>query len=197
MKILVVDDSRLHIRMMKDILETLDCTMMVAADAETALGILKEDKPDLILLDILLPRIDGLKLCRCIKSESSQMDIPVIFMTGQSTKENIIEGFKAGAVDYIIKPFFGPEVNARIKIHLDLKQARDKQKGLVDELKESLLKVRQLSGLLPICAKCKKIRDSKGYWQKVEQYISEHSEADFTHGLCPDCMKEMLSDTDK
>lgn len=66
-----------------------------------------------------------------------------------------------------------------------------RQKELIDELREALSKIRALSGMLPICSHCKKIRNDKGYWQRIEVYIREHSEAEFTHGLCPDCAKKL------
>ena len=71
------------------------------------------------------------------------------------------------------------------------KRAEAEREKLILELKETLSKLKQLSGLLPICASCKKIRDDKGYWNQIESYISDHSEADFTHGICPECMKNL------
>jgi hypothetical protein len=71
------------------------------------------------------------------------------------------------------------------------KQSEEKQKQLVLELKEALAKVKALSGFLPICASCKKIRDDEGYWEQMEKYISEHSEAQFSHGICPECAQKL------
>ena len=65
---------------------------------------------------------------------------------------------------------------------------------MIGELREALAKIKTLRGLIPICSRCKKIRDDKGFWQRLEVYIHEHSEADFSHGICPDCMRELYPD---
>ncbi len=78
----------------------------------------------------------------------------------------------------------------------DLKNAEEKREQLIGELKEALSKVKILSGLLPICASCKKIRDDKGHWSQMESYIRERSEADFSHGICPECAKRLYPDVD-
>jgi hypothetical protein len=92
-------------------------------------------------------------------------------------------------VDYIAKPFRQEEVCARVRTHLYLRALVKEKEKLIGELKEALAKVKTLSGLLPICSSCKKIRDDKGYWNQIETYIRERSEADFTHGICPKCAK--------
>ncbi|MBA4348910.1 MAG: hypothetical protein C0415_02840 [Thermodesulfovibrio sp.] len=77
------------------------------------------------------------------------------------------------------------------------KRAEAELENLISELKDALANVKTLSGLLPICASCKKIRNDKGYWDHLETYISEHSEAEFSHGLCPDCVKKAYEELDK
>jgi len=77
------------------------------------------------------------------------------------------------------------------------KKAEEERERLIAELQESLAKVKMLSGLLPICASCKKIRDDKGYWNQIEVYIREHSEAKFSHGICPDCTKKLYPDLNR
>ena len=72
--------------------------------------------------------------------------------------------------------------------------AEEEREKLIRELQEALAKVKTLTGLLPICASCKKIRDDKGYWNQIEVYIRDHSEAEFSHGICPDCMKKLYPD---
>lgn len=78
-------------------------------------------------------------------------------------------------------------------IFLSLTASEKKQRDLVQKLQDSFSKIKTLSGLLPICASCKKIKDDKGYWNQIEGYIRDHSEAEFSHGLCPDCAKKMYS----
>ena len=115
--------------------------------------------------------------------------------------EALQKTFEAGAIDFIAKPIRSMEFLVRIKSALTLKHAHDQmeeellnRKKVEKELRAALAEVKQLSGLLPICASCKKIRDDKGYWNQIEGYIQEHSEAVFSHGICPDCMKKLYPD---
>ncbi|MFC1743154.1 hypothetical protein ACFL35_04105 [Candidatus Riflebacteria bacterium] len=112
--------------------------------------------------------------------------------------ESLQAAFDSGAVDYITKPIQKIELIARIhsflklKAETDARKAREKEKEeLIAELQEALSKIKTLKGLLPICATCKKIRRDEGYWEQIEVYIREHSEADFTHSVCPPCAKEL------
>ena len=107
-----------------------------------------------------------------------------------------LEGLRMGAVDYICKPCQHEELLARVRTHLELARMRSRLeqqntmlKSVNAELEEALSNVKELRGLFPICANCKKIRDDEGYWQVVEQYIGEHSKAQFSHSICPDCVK--------
>ena len=124
----------------------------------------------------------------------SSLHVPVIFLTGKNKTDDIIKGFEVGAADYITKPYQSQELLARVNTQLELKKSLDYQKYLFKKLKRSLIQVKQLTGLLPICSNCKKIRNTKGYWQQVEEYIHKHSEADFTHSICPECRKKLYPD---
>ena len=121
-------------------------------------------------------------------------------MTVKGSNEDVVDGIKAGADDYVSKPFNLDELKVRVDSGLRvlaLEQSLNKkikeEEILVGELKAALEQVQKLSGMLPICSACKKIRDDKGYWNQIELYISEHSEAEFTHGMCPDCTEESRS----
>jgi hypothetical protein len=85
---------------------------------------------------------------------------------------------------------------ANIRLYLELEQTHEEREKLIRNLQEALVKVKTLSGLLPICSACKKIRDDKGYWRQIESYIRDHSEAEFSHGICPDCMRKLYPDFD-
>lgn len=98
-----------------------------------------------------------------------------------------------------VKPLTFSNKNLYIESFIDitdLKEAEQAREKLIEELSEALEKVKMLSGLMPICAKCKKIRDDKGYWNNLESYIEKYSEASFSHGLCPECSDEMYGDQD-
>jgi len=192
--ILIVDDSPKNIQVLGNVLGKAGYEISFATSGKQAFSIIDSVQPDLILLDIMMPEIDGYKVCEKLKSKSETKDIPIIFLTVKTDSEDIVKGFKSGAVDFISKPFSYVELLARVKTHIDLKLAKDLQGELIKKLEKALSEVKRLSGFLPICAKCKKIRDDKGYWNQIEEYISEHSEADFSHGICPECGDELYGD---
>lgn len=133
--ILVVDDSEQNIFILLSTLEE-KYNILVANDGESALSIIEETLPDLILLDIMMPGMDGLELCSKLKADESKKDIPIIFITSKTETEDIIKGFQVGGVDYITKPFKREEVQARVKTHMQLvssqKQLKIKNKRLAD-----------------------------------------------------------------
>ena len=189
MKILIVDDIPENISALAIALESEGFDIKTAAGGEQALQLVHNDSPDLILLDIRMNGIDGFETCLEIKKSDATKDIPVIFLTVSKETEAVVKGFACGGVDYIAKPFRQEEVCARVRTHLYLRALVKEKEKLIGELQEALAKVKTLSGLLPICSSCKKIRDDKGYWNQIETYIRERSEADFTHGICPKCAK--------
>jgi DNA-binding response OmpR family regulator len=183
--ILVVDDQPANLKVLLSFLQTHSFQIYVADSGLRALNILSKVAPDLILLDVMMPDIDGFETCRRIKTDQRLAGIPVVFMTALDSIEDKLAGFSAGGVDYITKPFQQVEVLARIKTHITLRK-RER------ELEHALAELKTLSGILPICSYCKQIRNDKGYWQQVEEYISQHSQAMFSHGLCPGCYKKEM-----
>ncbi len=190
-KILIVDDAAENLRVLIEILKD-DYATIPATSGEAALQkAMAEPVPDLILLDILMPVMDGYEVCKRLKANEKTKDIPIICITAMSEVMDDAKAFKLGASDYIPKPFNPSTVKARVKNHIKLKNALLEQRKLIQELKEAVSRIQTLNGLLPMCANCKKIRDDKGYWNQVEQYLREHSNADFTHSICPDCVKKL------
>lgn len=181
-KIMIVDDNPQNLHVLCSTLDAIGYSLIATRDGSKALDALKTEKPDLILLDVLMPDMNGYEVCRILKQQPDTKDIPVIFLTVKNDEEDIIAGFEAGAVDYVKKPFNKAELLARIKTHIDLKKA-------IDEIKT-------LRGILPICSMCKKVRDDKGYWSQIEVYITDHSEAEFSHSICPECAKRHYPDLD-
>jgi len=146
-------------------------------------------QPDLILLDVMMPQMDGYEVCAKLKADPQTANIPVIFLTARIETDDIVRGFETGAMDYISKPFNSAELVARVRTHLRLKKAQDNEKRLIADLQASLEEIKTLSGMLPICANCKKIRDDHGYWQQLDDYISEHNIVQFSHSICPECTR--------
>lgn len=189
--ILIVDDIPANLNVLRKALEPEGYTILGATSGEFALQIATRAIPDLILLDVMMPGIDGFETCRRLKAEPSTANIPVIFITAKVEQEEVVTGFRVGGVDYITKPFKNEEVLARVETHLKINQLTKSLLQKNKELEEALAKVKTLSGLIPICANCKKIRDDDGYWHQVEVYVRDHSEAEFSHGICPECAKKL------
>lgn len=135
--ILAVDDQTKSLQLMGKLLKDAGFDVLITSDPEQVFTILARVSPDLILLDIMIPKIDGFTLCKQIKARHEFKDVPVIFLTALDQKENLVAGLKAGAVDYITKPFDADELIARIKVHLDLKKSKDLIADYYSQLKES------------------------------------------------------------
>lgn len=134
--ILIVDDNPTNLKVLLDLLQQVNYKVTIAKSGENALSKATRNQPDLILLDVLMPGIDGFETCRRLKANKQTQNIPVIFMTALSETINKVKGLQLGAVDYITKPFEHDEVLARIKVHLDLKAA---QLQLIQEFGQSTL----------------------------------------------------------
>ena len=186
-RILIVDDDKLSIKILTELLHR-DYQIIAATSGPQALkSAAGKTPPDLILMDIIMPDMDGYEVCTQLKANDQTRHIPVIFVTAISEAMDKAKGFDVGGVDYVTKPFTPSAVKARIRTHIQLSTT-------MRELENALNKVNKLSGLLPICASCKKIRDDKGYWNRVESYLQKNTDATFSHGLCPECNDELYGD---
>ena len=176
----IVDDNNENLKVLGGLMKEAGYSIAVSTNGPDALNFASKDLPDIILLDIMMPGMDGYEVCSRLKNKKRTKDIPVIFLSARRETEDIVRGFEAGGVDYVLKPFSAPELLARVKTHIELKKA-----------KEEILALR---GIIPICAKCKKIRDDRGFWEQVEEYIESRSNAAFSHSICPDCARELYGD---
>ena len=188
-RILVVDDEERNIEIINRIFVRDDYEMEFAQNGKDALECVSDFEPDVIVLDVMMPGIDGYKVCHQLKSDKETSKIMVLLLSGKVTIEDRLKGYEVQADDYVTKPYDPEELRAKVRILLRLKNAQDERDRFIHKLEGALAKVKTLSGLLPICSSCKKIRDDKGYWNQIETYIREHSEAQFSHGICPECAK--------
>ncbi|NVN98491.1 MAG: response regulator [Geobacteraceae bacterium] len=191
--ILVVDDLPENVQVLGELL-SINYEIYFALDGSQALEHAGKVKPDLILLDVMMPVMNGYEVCRSLKESEELRDIPVIFITALDQPEHESQGLELGAVDYITKPFNSKLVLLRVHNHLMMKFQHDQLLARAIELEDAMAKIKILSGIIPICSSCKKIRDDAGYWQQVEEYISKYSEAVFSHGICNDCAKKLYPD---
>jgi len=134
--ILIVDDITKNLQVVGTILRQAGYAVTPATSGLEALEGLREKVPDLILLDLMMPEMDGLEVCRRIKSDPATSQIPVIFLTASNEMEHLVQGFEVGAVDYVTKPFNPPELLARARTHLELKLARERLREMNDEKNE-------------------------------------------------------------
>lgn len=194
--LLIVDDMPTNLDLLSNILIRQGFQVRAAINGTLALMSAQATPPDLILLDIMMPDMDGYEVCRRLKAGEQTRNIPIIFISAQDKTTDKVNAFTMGGVDYITKPFQVEEVLARVRTHLALRALQKQLETTVHQLEkknaqleEALATIKTLSGLIPICAWCgRKIEDDKGQWVKVETYIEAHSEAEFTHGICPECL---------
>ena len=182
--IALVDDEPVNLNVLEATLSRVGYRVVVFPRGEWALAAAREEPPDLGLFDVRMPGMDGYELCRRFKADDRLRDIPIIFISALSATQDIAAGFECGGVDYIAKPIHEVEVLARVRTHLALRRA-------YLELAKALERIKTLQGIIPICCSCKKVRDDEGYWHQVEAYVREHTLAEFSHGICPDCMQRL------
>jgi len=142
--ILIVDDGPANIKMLEILLKTEDYKTVSATSGSQALEIIKEIVPDLILLDVMMPGMDGYEVSKKIKGMESTWNVPIIFLSAKSETDDILQGFSSGAVDYITKPFNRIELLARVKTHLELKRSREDLQRSYQDLKNSQEKIIEL-----------------------------------------------------
>ncbi len=185
-KVLITEDETFNINILVDILKP-KYKLSIVKDGLRSLETVRKVMPDLILLDVMLPGKSGYEICQELKQDETTASIPVIFMTARNSPEDIVYGLNLGAADYIVKPINYMELLSRIKNHISLAD-------YIKELEKLNEDIDRLSGILPMCPRCHKVRKDDGYWHKVDAYLSDVSDMDFTHGICPDCMEKLYPD---
>ena len=212
-KVLIIEDDEGHAAIIRRFLSKAD---NIYFDTERAgmmsagVELLGKKNFDVILSDLGLPDSTGVETL--VKLHNRYPDIPVIVLTSLEDENTALNAVQSGAQDYLFKGQIDTRQLIRSmryaierqkliteleKSNKEIKMAAERQESLIAELQDALAKVNQLSGMLPICASCKKIRDDKGYWNQIESYITEHSEVLFSHGLCPECETKAMGELEK
>jgi len=199
MKILVAEDDLTSQTIIKAIVAKAGYEPILTGDGLSAYEILSQPgAPKIAILDWMMPGMDGVEICRKVRELKSDDPAYLILLTGRDSRKDIINGLRSGANDYIVKPYDPEELQARIGVGRKVVELQGTLSLRIIELQTALAQIKTLKGLLPICMYCKKIRDDKQYWQQVESYVTTHSEAEFSHGICPDCYKKyILPEIDK
>ncbi len=191
--VLLVDDVQSNILVLAEAIST-ECEVLFANSGPEALMIVEETVPDLVILDVMMPNMDGYEVCKRLQENPRLDGVPVIFLSALGEETDEARGLKAGAVDYLMKPANPDLVRARVRNHLRLRQTLQNQRAITAELREALERIKQLQGLLPICAWCKRVRSDQGYWIQLETYVSRYSSVTWNHGMCPECRSRLEKD---
>lgn len=202
MKIIIAEDDQLSRRLLETHLQKWGHEVEAYDDGQLALeAIQKIATPAIAILDWMMPSLDGPEICRRIREDQSITQPYLVLLTSKDGSQSTIEGLKAGADDYVTKPFDAPVLRARVDVGIRVLTLQSKLARRVKELEEALANVKRLEGLLPICCYCKRVRNDGNYWQQVDMYIAEHTDARLSHGFCPDCyethVKPQLADLNK
>jgi len=192
-RILIAEDDRVSRRLLEVWLVRWGYEVVSTQDGAQAWEVLQQpDAPQLAVLDWMMPTLSGPEVCQLVRNHPTSQACHIVLLTARHAREDIIAGLESGANDYITKPFDFEELRARLKVGQRIVELQNSLAERVRELGAALAQVRQLQGLLPICLYCKRIRDDSNYWQQVEQYIMDRSEARFSHGICPDCYEKVV-----
>lgn len=178
MRVLLAEDDPVSARILAATLQRLGHDVSVARDGLEAWENHLAVPASVVITDWMMPRVDGLELTRRIRSLAPGSYTWIILLTALRGQASYLDGMEAGADDFVSKPINQHELHARLRV-------AERVLGLQRT-------VGQLEGLLPICSYCKRIRDEAESWAQVDDYVSRHTDAQFTHGICPDCYEHHL-----
>jgi CheY-like chemotaxis protein len=192
-RVLIVEDEILIAKDLQKKLQGLGYEVPeLATSGNDALAKAAEIVPDIVLMDIVLRNgLDGIETAERLQA---QQGVPVIYVTAYADEQTLKRARITEPFGYLLKPFDVNLVVINIEIALYKHRMERQREELLAELQSALTHVKTLRGLLPICAWCKKIRNDHGYWQDVESYIHDHSDADFSHGICPECNEKYYNE---
>lgn len=192
MRVLIADDDPITSHRLKALAEKWGYEVSVTTDGPATLAALDAaDAPQLILLDWVMPGIGGLQICKQLRSRESGQAMYIIMLTARDTHDDMVAGFDAGVDDFLVKPFDADELRGRLKAGARIVDLQRRLANNVSELTAALANIKTLTGMLPICGYCKSIRDDSNYWHQLEEYVSTHTQAEFSHGICPTCLEKL------
>ena len=198
MHVLVAEDDRVTAEILSRTLKRWEFDVTVVANGAEAWEHLRAATgPSLAILDWMMPELDGPEVCRRVRAELPLAHMYLMLLTARESRGDLVAGLNAGADDYVTKPFDAEELRARVQVGVRILTLQQTLAERVAELQAALSSVKQLRGLLPICSYCKRIRGDDQYWQQLEGYVSEHSDAQFSHGICPTCYAVVSEELDR
>lgn len=188
--VLLADDDKLTLNVLNDTLTRAGYDVVTASDGEQAWKKLHESNAQVAILDWIMPGMEGVEICRRAAQDPKLANHYFVLLTGRSSTQDLVAGLQAGASDYLRKPFEEAELLARVEVGVRFVELQRKLAERVEALETALKQVRRLEGLLPICSYCKRIRNEQDYWERVDAYISQHTNVRFSHNICPECYQK-------
>ena len=189
--ILIAEDDRIMRKLLVTHLESWDYRVIATEDGVECLSAFEsEENISLAILDWMMPGMDGPEVCRRIKQAGGSF-VYVMMLTAMTEKEQIVKALSTGADDYLAKPWNPAELEARIRAGLRVVKLESALRMKTDKLQQALDRVESLRDILPICTRCHKTRNDTNYWRSVEEYFETYSHTRSTHGICPDCAKQV------
>lgn len=193
MKILIAEDDPVSRHILTTNLANWGHEVVAVSNGLEAWHVLqKDDAPHFAILDWMMPAMEGPEVCRRLRQSAREIATYVILLTARQGVAEVVKGIAAGADDYLTKPYHRDELCGRVQVGVRMIELQTKLADRVGQLEQALEQVKRLQGIIPICGYCKKIRDDQDYWQNVDSYIATHSEAEFSHGICPSCFTEIV-----
>jgi phosphoserine phosphatase RsbU/P len=193
MRVLIAEDDTVSRRMLEHTLIEWGYDVVSVTNGDDAwTRLTAEDAPQLAILDWMMPGLTGIEICERVSALDANIHVYIILLTARTERADIIRGLDAGANDYVRKPFDKEELLARLRVGERVIDLQCTLAERIEDLMDALAHVKTLQGLLPLCARCHKIRGDEEVWHSLEHYISEHSEAQFSHSLCPQCFENEI-----
>jgi DNA-binding NtrC family response regulator len=190
-KVLLIEDDHTDLELLSLTLGQVDDSIKInikhADRLSSAVEMLETIPFDVVLADLTLP--DSRELQTVVTIRERFPETPLIVLTGSANKDMALEAIRRGAQDYLEKS----HINNNTLLVRTILHSIERQKLLV-ELEKRMNEIKTLRGIIPMCAWCRKIRDDNGYWKKVEEYLEEHTDASFTHGMCEECSKKAVAE---
>jgi phosphoserine phosphatase RsbU/P len=195
MKLLIAEDDFTSRTLLARVLKNVGHEVVETVSGADALTkMLEPDAPRLAILDWMMPEMDGMEVIRRVRQRQADRPPYLIMLTARGEKADIIAGLETGANDYLAKPFTAGELRARVAVGRRMIEMQNALADKIEELRDAIEQIKTLRGIVPICGHCKQIRDDAGYWHQLEVYVRDRTEAEFSHGICPQCMKKLYPD---
>jgi len=197
--VLVADDSATDRLYLQKILDDPSWDLVIVESGAAAVDAARVKEFALAILDVEMPGMDGYGAAERIRGLTDGHNTPIIFITGTPAEDaRIFRGYDTGAVDFLFKPVQPALLKSKVRVFCELSAQRiiiEEQlreiRAKNEVLQQRLDEIKVLRGLVPICVSCKKVRDDRGYWSAIETYLASFSDAEFSHGLCPNCVERL------